>query len=171
MEALEFYKFLGATFGFVSGGFAIWDRMFRYRPSVSLTTESLPARPQLRIKNQAPFDIIIEEIFCSLPKHYRVLAADTVHAAVFDALDRHPPVLLAPGEERRLAIVERNTSELADDLRFKFKVTWTRGDHPFFRPAAVSLWSSPKDIANRQQAADLWSQEQRYAGTKTIPGG
>lgn len=165
MEFIEIYKLLGATLGFVSAAFAVWDRMFRYRPSVSLTTESLPASPQLRIKNQAPFDVIIEEISFSI-SNYKVLAANTIRGAVFSALDKTPSILLAPGEERKLAVVERNIEELADDLRFKITVKWTRGDHPFLRPAPVSLWSSPRDIAMRKTAADLWNQEQRFNGVR-----
>jgi hypothetical protein len=39
MDYFEIYKALGATFGFVATGFALWDRMLRYRPSVSITAE------------------------------------------------------------------------------------------------------------------------------------
>lgn len=169
MDALEFYKLLGATLGFFSTGFAIWDRMLRHRPSVSITTESLPARLQLRIRNQAPFDIVIEEI-TSTSRYYRVLAADTVRGAVFDSLQRPVSVLLGPGEERRLAIVEAQVDGRTGDgagERFALMVRWTRGDHPLLRPFPVRLWSSPEDIALRKHAADMWAQEQRFRGIKS----
>lgn len=166
MDIVEVYKLLGATLGFVSTGAAIWDRFLRYRPSVSITTESLPARLQLRVRNQAPFDIIIESIRSSSPC-YSVLAADTVRGAVFEALAKDVSVLLAPGEQRLLAIVERDFAECRGDFRVKFTIEWTRGDHPLFRPARVTLWSSSSDMDRRKEAADLWSQEQRFKGVKS----
>ena len=169
MDPVEIYKLLGATLGFVSAGFAVWDRFMRFRPSVSITVDGLPSLPQLRLKNQAPFDIVIEAIEFSAPG-YRVLAANTVRGAVFSTAGKIPSVLLAPAQERLLALIEppiEPEAAVFDDRPVSILVRWTRGDHPLLRPFPVKLWTSARDIHARQTAADLWAQEQRYKGVKS----
>jgi hypothetical protein len=165
MEGLELYKLIGATLGFVSTAIAIWDRLFRYRPSISITTEihSGGTRPsiRLRIKNQAPYDIIIEKIWSSSP-YYRIDSANTLRATLMGAYGDPGPILLAPEEERFLRIAENeiNGKTASDlDLRVRFRVDWTRGDHPLFRPCPVFLWSSGRDIERRRRASELYAQE------------
>jgi len=165
MEALEFYKFIGATLGFISIAFAIWDRLFRYRPSISITTEIHSGGTQpsvrLRIKNQAPYDIIIEKIWSSSP-YYRVDSANTLRATLLGAFGNAGPILLAPSEERFLRIAENEINGVTAsslDLRVRFRVDWTRGDHPLFRPCPVFLWSSGRDMEQRKRASELFAQE------------
>jgi hypothetical protein len=165
MEALELYKIIGATLGFVSAALAIWDRLFRYRPSISITTEihagGTEPSVKLRVKNQAPYDIIIEKISSSTP-YYRVDSANTLRGTLLGAAGWETSVLLAPGEERFLRIAENEKGgKTACDLglRVKFRVDWTRGDHPFLRPCPVFLWSSAQDMKRRKRASELYAQE------------
>jgi hypothetical protein len=164
MDFSEFYKILGATLGFVATGLALWDRLCRYRPSVSITARHYNhgnSRVLLRVKNQAPYDIIIEQINSTSP-HYHV-SADSMLGVVHGAMGNIMPVLLAPNEERFLRIGEIEIAGVAAENssnRVQFEVCWTRGDHPFLRPFSVRLWTSPGDIDRRKQAAEMWADEQ-----------
>jgi hypothetical protein len=80
MDIAEGYKFLGATLGIFATALALRDRNVRYRPSVSITAQHHnhgTSNVLLRVKNQAPYDIIIEKIVSSSP-HYRVDSADSM---------------------------------------------------------------------------------------------
>jgi hypothetical protein len=164
MDFSEFYKLLGATLGFFATGLALWDRTLRYRPSVSITAqhEHGSSRVLLRVKNQAPYDIIIEQINSTSP-HYRVDSADSMLGMIHGVRGNIMPVLLAPDEERFLRIREREIAGVAAENssdRVRFEVCWTRGDHPLLRPFSVRLWTSPGDIERRKQAAEMWADEQ-----------
>jgi hypothetical protein len=169
MEFLEFYKLLGAGLGFFATGLALWDRMLRYRPSVSITAQHNhgSSRVLLRVKNQAPFDIIIEQINSTSP-HYRIDSADSMLSLVHGVLGNVSSVLLAPDEERFLRIGENEIAGVAaenSNVRVRFEVCWTRGDHPFLRPFSVRLWTSPEDIERRKRAAEMWADEQSQRAT------
>jgi hypothetical protein len=164
MDFSEVYKLLGATLGFVATGLALWDRMFRYRPSVSITAQHNhgSGRVLLRVKNQAPYDIIIERIDSTSP-HYRVDSADSLLGIIHGVVGSISPVLLAPDEERSLRISENEIAGVKAENssgRVRFEVQWTRGDHPFLRPPSVRLWTSPEDIERRKHAAEMWADEQ-----------
>jgi hypothetical protein len=164
MDYLEAFKVIGAGLGFVSTAIVIWDRMFRYRPSISLAAvwRGGEGRVQLRIKNQAPYDIVVERIWCS-SRHYAVNSADTVLGSVLASVSSNAPVLLAPGEERllRVAEIEIDRKAPSEVGRLVFCVQWTRGDHPLLRPCPVWVWSSFKDIMRRKRAAELRAGELR----------
>jgi hypothetical protein len=159
----EIYKTVGATLGFFATGLALWDRMLRYRPSVSITAQKAEhgnSRALLRVKNQAPFDILIEEINSSSPYYH--VSADSMLGLVHGVLGKIMPVLLAPNEERFLRIGEIEIAGVAAENsggRVRFEVCWTRGDHPFLRPLSVRLWTSPGDIDRRKRAAEMWADE------------
>jgi hypothetical protein len=164
MDIAEGYKFLGATLGIFATGLALWDRMFRHRPSVSITAQhnNGSSRVLLRVKNQAPYDIILEKID-STSRYYRVDSADSLLGVVHGAAGNIVRVLLAPGDERRLRIAESEIAGVAAENsngRFRFNVHWTRGDHPFLRPPRVCLWTSPEDIERRKHAAEMRASEQ-----------
>src|SRR5450631_1579740 len=112
MDIAEGYKFLGATLGIFATALALWDRNVRYRPSVSITAQHHnhgTSNVLLRVKNQAPYDIIIEKIVSSSP-HYRVDSADSMLGIIHGVEGNIISVLLGPSEER-----------------FQFKVHWTKG--------------------------------------------
>jgi hypothetical protein len=114
------------------------------------------------VKNQAPYDIIIEKIVSSLP-HYRVDSPDSVLGIIHGVEGNIISVLLGPSEERLLRIRGREIAGVAAENssgRFQFKVHWTRGDHPFLRPLSVCLWTSPEDIERRKHAAEMRASEQ-----------
>ena len=163
MDFAEFYKFVGATLGIFATLFALWDRMLRYRPSVSITAEHTKngnSRTLLRVKNQAPFDILIEQIN-STSSHYYI-SADSMLGVVHGVVGIMMPVLLAPNEERFLRIGEvaiDGATAKASGKHVRFEVCWTRGDHPFLRPFSVRVWTSPTDIERRKQAADIRADE------------
>ncbi len=165
MDIAEGYKFLGATLGIFATALALWDRNVRYRPSVSITAQHHnhgTTNVLLRVKNQAPYDIIIEKIVSSSP-HYRVDSADSVLGIIHGVEGNIISVLLGPSEERLLRIRGREIAGVAAENssgRFQFKVHWTRGDHPFLRPLSVCLWTSPEDIERRKHAAEMRASEQ-----------
>jgi hypothetical protein len=164
MDILEAYKLLGATLGIAVTVFTLWDRMLRYRPSVSITAQHNQgsSRVSLRVKNQAPYDIIIEQID-STSLHYRVDSARSMLGIIHGVEGNVLSVLLAPNEERFLPIREREIAGVAAENssgRVRFDVCWTRGDHPFLRPFSVRLWTSPEDIERRKQASEIWTSEQ-----------
>lgn len=163
MDFAEFYKFVGATLGIFATLFTLWDRMLRYRPSVSITAEHTKngnSRALLRVKNQAPFDILIEQINSTSPHYY--VSADSMLGVVHGVLGSAMPVLLTPNEERLLRIgevtIDGSTAKGSGE-HVRFEVCWTRGDHPFLRPFSVRLWTSPADIERRKQAASIRADE------------
>src|SRR5207249_4568979 len=147
VTAVEVYTLLGATLGFVATGLTLWDRMLRHRPSVSITAQRAEhgnSRALLRVKNQARFDILIEEINSSSRYHH--VSADSMLGVVHGSLGNIVPVLLAPNEERFLRIGEIEIAGIAaknSGGRVRFEVCWTRSDHPLLRPLSVRLWTSP----------------------------
>jgi hypothetical protein len=164
MDFLEYFKLLGAALGFVGTGLAVWDRMSRYRPSVSMTAQHAngSSRVFLRVKNQAPCDIIIEQLN-STSSRYRIDSADSMLGIIHGVEGNIIPVLLAPNEERFLRVREiAGTAADNSSGRVRFEVCWTRGDHPFLRPFSVRLWTSPGDIERRKHAAEMWADEQSH---------
>jgi hypothetical protein len=164
MDFVEVCKLLGATIAIAATVFSLWDRMLRYRPSVSITAQHNQgsSRVSLRVKNQAPYDIIVEQIDSTSP-YYRVDSARSLLGIIHGVEGNASSVLLAPNEERFLPIREREIAGVAAENsigRVRFDVCWTRGDHPFLRPFSARLWTSPGDIERRKQAAEIWASEQ-----------
>jgi hypothetical protein len=114
---LDLFTKVGALLGFISAGFLIYDRLFRYRPVVSIKTvrgkATLPGQvpPNLHIRNVAPFHLLIERFvvtpraFEITPDFYPVKPGTTL--ATYGA---GRPILLAPNEERDLAMVATSAS-------------------------------------------------------------
>src|ERR1700737_1237033 len=100
MDFLEVYKLLGATLGIAVTVFTLWDRMLRHRPSVSITAQHNQGSScvSLRVKNQAPYDIIIEQINSTSPR-YRVDSARSLLGIIHGVEGNVLSGLLAPNED------------------------------------------------------------------------
>jgi hypothetical protein len=167
VDPIDLYKLLGATFGFLATGLAVWDRIFRYRPIMSITAEphlgGADPNPLLRIKNPAPFDLMIDRVVSSSP-YYRVDGADTMVGVISGAMGVLLPILLAPQEQRFLRIAENTINGVAGkdvEGSIRFTVYWTRSDHPLLTPFPAWLWTSGADIERRKVAIRHWTEEKR----------
>jgi hypothetical protein len=74
---------IGALLGFVSTGFLVYDRLLRYRPILSIAAVrgldgiSQHADPMLRVKNVAPFDLLVDR-FEVKPPHCGIASGSTL---------------------------------------------------------------------------------------------
>jgi hypothetical protein len=175
MDLIELYKLFGATFGFLATALAVWDRFFRYRPILSITAEphlgGTDPSPLLRIKNPAPFDLMIDRVVSSSP-YYRVDSVATLMGTISGAMGVVLPILLAPQEERLLRIAENTIhgvagKDVAGSIRFT--VYWVRSDHPLLSPFPARLWTSGADIERRKLAIRHWAEEQRQKEMDAVP--
>jgi hypothetical protein len=161
---LEFFKILGAVVGLVGGGFALWDRLLRHAPSISMTAKPISQwgepQPYLRVKNQAPHDILIEEID-SNNESFSVSAGHSTDAILDGLIIGKTPVLLAPAEERLLPIVRR--PKMAASERVTFTVYWRKTEFPWLQPPSIRIRTSAADLELRVRSAKIVQDEERDA--------
>ena len=150
---------VGALLGFISTLFLIYDRLLRYRPVASIKAvrdkATLPAQvpPVLRIRNVAPFHLLVER-FVVKPPYFRIMpnffpVKGTKSLVIYGA---GTPILLAPNEERDLAMVPHGPT-IAKTERIDIIIHGRRdaSTGPFQWPVRVR--TSLADIELRQQAA------------------
>ena len=131
IEFWHLFTGLGAGLAILNTAFLIFDRLFRYRPIVSVTAErgmggGGHAVPTLRLKNVAPFDVVVER-FTVKPPHLAV-SANTEIRGILDAVTRTDvPILLGPEEERHLVVVVRDRANLRANEAIVITVEWRRG--------------------------------------------
>jgi hypothetical protein len=151
---------IGGLLGFASTGFLIYDRLLRYRPIVSVTAVrgldgiSQQAEPTLRVRNVAPFDLLIERFEVKPP--YCGIASGSGIRDILEAVSGSDiPILLAPFEERELALVitVRDRSTVKDDEHIEITMYWRRSIAPWVPQWPVSVRTSLADIELRQKAA------------------
>jgi hypothetical protein len=151
---------LGALLGFVSTGFLVYDRLLRYRPIISVTAVrgmdgiSRQAEPTLRVKNVAPFDLLVER-FEVKPPYCGVAPSDDMKHVVEAASGSDIPILLAPFEERELGLVITVTdrTKVKEDEHINIRMYWRRSIAPWVPQWPVSVRTSLADIELRQKAA------------------
>jgi hypothetical protein len=158
MAFWQWFTGFGAALGFVSTAFLIFDRLFRYRPIATITAArsemgSAPAMPRLRVKNTAPFDILIER-FTVVPAGSCTISASQETRALIDVLTRSDvPIILTPNEERQLVVVLGDRSEFSSNQVIKFTVQWRRGRESWLWQWPARVRTSFDDIDLRIRAA------------------
>jgi hypothetical protein len=151
---------IGGLLGFVSTAFLVYDRLLRYRPTVSVTAVrgldgvSQQAEPILRVKNVAPFDLLIER-FEVEPPYCGIASGDKLRDILKTVSRLEIPILLAPFEERELLLLITVTdrSTVNDDDHIKIIMHWRRSIAPWVPQWPVSVRTSLADIELRQKAA------------------
>jgi hypothetical protein len=150
----QLFTGLGAALGFVSTAFLVFDRLLRYRPVATITAERDmgDATPALRIKNTAPFDILIERFRVS-PKGSCTVSASHERRAMMDVLTGSDvPIILGPNEERHLVIVT-DRSKCPNDQAIEFSIPWRRGKESWLWQWPATVRTSFDDIDLRIRAA------------------
>jgi hypothetical protein len=150
---------IGGLFGFASSIFLVYDRLVQYRPIASLGavrgfggTSMSQATPTLRIKNVAPFDILIGH-FTVEPRYYSIAPTNDIRGMAKVLAWSDIPILLAPAEDRELAIVQRDQSGARRDKKVVITIHWRRGRARWLPRRPVSVPTSIADIEARQEAA------------------
>ena len=157
MQLYYWFTGVGACLAIFNTLFLIFDRLFRYRPVASITAVrgmggGSHATPVLRIKNTAPFDIVVER-FSVDPPYYAVSANSEIRAMVDIMIGADVPILLSPNEERQLVLIPRVQESAPTDRSVVFRIEWRRGYSIWFRQCPVWVRSSLDDIDLRISAA------------------
>ena len=138
---IESVKFIGGLGGLASAAFLIYDRIFRYRPSVFL----IPAnyKPNLRFRNVAAETIIIDEIIISPPILRVARANDLVTRNEESAAVMYPSsddnkrlegifVVIKPMDERMFALHRLADFEnAAGNTSIAIRCRWRNTRKPF----------------------------------------
>jgi hypothetical protein len=159
MSLLQIFQTVGAAVGLVTGAFVVYDRLLRFRPFVSIYTDldsgGAKAWPYLRVTNNAPFDIFVDDIVIK-PRLIGLSQQTTVRAIVDVLTDAKITAVIQSGESAYFHIIEKpkaaDTPDRTDD-RIKIKVHWYRSMPSFIRPLASTIVTSIDDIEARKRAA------------------
>lgn len=149
---------IGAFVAFGNAAFLLWDRMLRYRPIVSVTTRLLGESygdpyPALRLKNIAPFDIVIER-FVIVPQDACYVSAGHSTLQLATAItNQDVPIILPPGAERVLPLVVGHRDQHAPTATIKIVVEWRRAQSVWLRQCPVTVRTSFEDMDLRVAAA------------------
>jgi hypothetical protein len=148
---------IGAILGFVSTGFLVVDRLFRYRPIVSISAVRGMSggdhpTPVLHVKNVAPFDVLIER-FVFEPPHLGVSANFETRAIVDVLTGADVPILLEAEAQRDLVIIVLDRANRRPDEHIRITVEWRRGISTWQRQWPVRVRTSIADIELREGAA------------------
>ncbi len=149
---------LGGLLGFANTAFLVFDRLFRYRPIVSVTAVRPPGvegeQPslKLRVKNVAPFDIVVER-FIVEPEVFSIAAGNSIRAIAEVLTGSDVPIILSPDSERLLVMVTRDRSKFLDSQIVKITTEWRRGQATWLRQVRVVTKTSLNDTDLRLQAA------------------
>jgi hypothetical protein len=157
-SAWELLKTIGALSGLATALFTLFDRFLRFQPLVSVTAQlgltSSNATPLLRIRNVAPFDILVEKIEIE-PTLIGLSQQQTIRAMVDVLTGDRITVLLGPSDEQLLYIILLDPSprHLDASTRIKITVWWRRSETLWLRPAPTWIHTSLVDIDERTRAA------------------
>jgi hypothetical protein len=128
---LDVFTRIGALLGFISTIILVYDRLVRYRPVASIeavrdkATMSMPGQipPILHIRNVAPFHLLVER-FVVEPSYFRImpnLFPVTGNRSLV-TYGSGTPILLAPNEERDMAMVASGGRAIAKTERIKLTI-------------------------------------------------
>jgi hypothetical protein len=108
---VEAIKLFGGIAGLLTAAFMVWDRFLRGRPLAEVTAEKRFSNPEeyIRIKNPGPGDVLIREVRVhqKAPPIYEIAKDHSARAIISSLYGTDVSVLLRPGEERLLPIIER----------------------------------------------------------------
>jgi hypothetical protein len=148
---LEAITLIGAIVGLATGVFTFWDRLARGRPlawlTVTIRTGGTPPDPGIRIKNPGPTDLFIQGVRPRPADIYSV-AKDHSIKATMTALDADVNLLLRPGQEHELAIVDRHVAAAQKDAsqRVRFSIYWRKTSSTWLPQFPVVIHTSTHDI-------------------------
>jgi hypothetical protein len=150
---------VGSLLGFASTGFLIYDRLLRHRPIVSVTAVrgldgvSQHADPMLRVRNVAPFDLLIER-FEVKPPYCGIASGSKLRDVLKTSSGLDIPILLAPLEERVLLLVITvgDRTKVNEHETINITMHWRRSIAPRVPQWPVSVRTSLADIELRQKA-------------------
>jgi len=162
---IEFIKTAGAIAGLASAAFLIWDRLVRGRPRAELSATGAPADPCIRIVNPGPTGLLIRSVRV-LPAGIYAVAKNRdiklIMAAVGDKTVEGANVLnivlLRPGQEHDLAIIDRRKDEDARkniSRRVCFCINWRKNSSTWLPQLPVFIFTS---IAGIQRIVAATSQ-------------
>ncbi len=152
--SLEIFQTLGALVAFIVGAFALYERLLRYRPFVSIFAEleGPDAWPYLRVANSAPFDIFVSEIEIEPPliglSQQTTVMVDVITKARITAM-------IKVGEDAIFHLIEAPSNTDANKRtaeRIKIKVRWYRSMPSIMRPLPATIYTSTDEINERKQA-------------------
>jgi len=159
---IEMVKFVGGLGGLASSAFLLYDRIFRYRPSVFLIP--VDYKTNLRIKNIADETIIIDEIIIT-PAILKVAKANdlvTVNeekaASMYPTMERRVPegvfIVIKPKEERTFALHRFAEFENSDGKRMiTIRCRWRNTRKPFPIARHAKIKTTVKDVQNMMEAS------------------
>jgi hypothetical protein len=166
---IEFIKTAGGIAGLASAAFLIWDRLVRGRPLAELSaivrTSGTPADPCIRIVNPGTTGLLIRSVRV-LPAGIYAVAKNfgikPTMAALGDTTVKDANilnvVLLRPGQEHDLAIIDRRKDEDARkniSRRVCFCIYWRKNSSTWLPQLPVFIFTS---IAGIQRIVAATSQ-------------
>jgi hypothetical protein len=156
MNSLEIFQTSGAVVAFATGVIALYDRLLRYRPHVSIYArlDGANAWPMLRVTNMAPFDIFVDEITIK-PPVLRLSQQQTQRAMMDVITGAKVTALIEPRNSADFHIINPDLNKTKDRTAepIKFKVRWYRSRPTWIRPLAATIDTSIDDIDARKRAA------------------
>jgi hypothetical protein len=163
-ELLETIQTIGSFAGLLTAAFTVWDRWLRGRPLAELSATvrrgGTPAEPDIRIINPGPTALLIRNARVS-PAGIYAVAKDREPKSIMAAAGAVTVedagvlnVLLPPGQELRLAIIDLRNEEDKTVLRWvHFVVYWRKTSSTWLPQAAVVIGTSTRAIEQIAAAA------------------
>jgi hypothetical protein len=152
---MDWFHTSGSLVAFGTGAFTLYDRLLRHRPLLSIGAELMGAnaKPFLRVKNVAPYDIFVENILCK-PAALGITTASSVRAIATLTTGGETTVLLSPNEEVLLTVIRYDpvVRGISETQRLKITASWRRAETLWIKPLPTVLHTSLKDIADREGA-------------------
>jgi hypothetical protein len=154
MHFLEIFQTTGAIVSFTTGAIALYDRLLRYRPHVSIFAQlEGDAWPILRVTNSAPFDILVSKIVIDPP--LLALSQQQTTRAMVDVITKAKiTASIKRNESAEFHIINPDQNKTANRAaeRIKFKVYWHRSISTVIPPLAATITTSIDDIEERKRA-------------------
>jgi hypothetical protein len=152
---LDWFHTSGSLVAFGTGAFTLYDRLLRHRPLLSIGAQLMGAnaKPFLRVKNVAPYDIFVESISCK-PAVLGITTATSVRAIAALMTGSDTTVLLSPNEETLLTVIrfDHEVRGVSETERIKITASWRRAETLWIKPRPAVLHTCLKDIADREGA-------------------
>jgi hypothetical protein len=152
---MDWFHTSGSLVAFGTGAFTLYDRLLRHRPLLSIGAQLMGAnaKPFLRVKNVAPYDIFVESISCK-PAVLGITTSTSVRAIATLMTGADTTVLLSPNEEMLLTLIrfDHVVRGISETQKVKITASWRRAETGWIKPLPTVLHTSLKDIADREAA-------------------
>jgi len=161
---IEFIKTAGGIAGLATAAFMVWDRWARGRPLAWVTaTKRFAGNPEdyICIKNPGFSDVFIRGVRV-YPKRIYGVAKDNSTKAIASSFYADVNVLLPPGEEQYLPIIEfpKDLDKPLDTSRrwVCFLIFWRKTSSTWLPQFPILVITSTRDIESISVAAPKWDQ-------------